>query len=193
MSKEDQIILMSYSNLLPVLKIFSRCNTFEIPTSNPSQQPQQSFTLIWCSGSQHSRWGVLSQPCVITPPMGVYSKSSLIPFYGQLAMSSFLWPIGHVIIFMANWPCHHFYGQLAMSSFLWPIGPFWCFMAFGPYPLSRATYGLRPYPATIAPFYQFSTSPAPREIPLFWAWESIWSSRGCWPLYPSPGPLAQPL
>ncbi|MBW0476532.1 hypothetical protein O181_016247 [Austropuccinia psidii MF-1] len=39
---------------------------------------------------------------------------------------------------MANWPCHHLYGQLAMSSFLWPIGPNLCFMAFGSHHLSLA-------------------------------------------------------
>ncbi|MBW0508040.1 hypothetical protein O181_047755 [Austropuccinia psidii MF-1] len=31
-------------------------------------------------------------------------------------------------------------------------------------------HGLRPYPAIIGPFCQFSTSATPRPIPLFWAW-----------------------
>ncbi|MBW0558976.1 hypothetical protein O181_098691 [Austropuccinia psidii MF-1] len=76
------------------------------------------------------------------PSIGVSGKSSLTPFYGQLAM----------------------------SSVLWPIGPFLCFIAFGPYNLSLAPYGLRPYPSTIGPYGQLSTSPTPWPIPFFWAW-----------------------
>ncbi|MBW0474594.1 hypothetical protein O181_014309 [Austropuccinia psidii MF-1] len=55
-----------------------------------------------------------------------------------------------------------------MSSVLWPIGTFWGFMIFGPSHHSLATYGpnfiysLRPYPATISLFFQFSTSPTPK-------------------------------
>ncbi|MBW0560751.1 hypothetical protein O181_100466 [Austropuccinia psidii MF-1] len=142
MSEEDQIILTSYANLTPVIKLLSIFNTSVIPTSNPSKQPQQAFTLVWCSGAHHSRRGVLSQSRVITPPMGLCGKYSLTLLY-----------------------C-----QLVMASVLWPIGSFWCFMAFGPYHLSLATYGLRPYPATIGPFSQFSTSPTPRPVPLFCAW-----------------------
>ncbi|MBW0512907.1 hypothetical protein O181_052622 [Austropuccinia psidii MF-1] len=104
MSKGDQIILMSYANLVPVMKLLSRLKPSEIPTSNPYQQPQQAFTLFWCSGAHHSRWWLLSQPCVITPPMGVYGK------YSQ----------PH---FMGNWPCHQFYGQLDHLGPLWPLQP----------------------------------------------------------------------
>ncbi|MBW0584316.1 hypothetical protein O181_124031 [Austropuccinia psidii MF-1] len=43
-------------------------------------------------------------------------------------------------------------------------------MAFGPYQFSLTTYGHRPYPETIGLFGQFSTSPAPKPTPLFWAW-----------------------
>ncbi|MBW0509448.1 hypothetical protein O181_049163 [Austropuccinia psidii MF-1] len=61
------------------------------------------------------------------------------------------------------------YGKLLTLLVLWPIGSFWCFMDFGPYHLSLATYGLRPYPLTIGISGQFSTSPIPSPIPLFWA------------------------
>ncbi|MBW0511246.1 hypothetical protein O181_050961 [Austropuccinia psidii MF-1] len=127
------------------INFFSRFNTSGFPSSNPSQQPQQASTLVLLSGAHHSRWGVLSQPCVITPPMGVYGKSSLTPVYGQFAI----------------------------PSLLWPISPFWCLMAFGSYPISLATHVVRPYPAVISLLDQFSTSPTPRPISLFWAWGSF--------------------
>ncbi|MBW0470520.1 hypothetical protein O181_010235 [Austropuccinia psidii MF-1] len=91
------------------------------PYVRPSKQPQQALTLAWCSGAHHSRWGVLSQPRVITPPMGVCHNHSLTSFYAQLAM----------------------------SSFSWPIDPYWSFMAFEPHLHSLANYGLRPNPALI--------------------------------------------
>ncbi|MBW0525453.1 hypothetical protein O181_065168 [Austropuccinia psidii MF-1] len=83
----------------------------------------------------------MSQPRAITPPMGVCGNHSLTSFYVQLAI----------------------------SSFLWPIGPYWCFMAFGTHLLSLANHGLRPYPALIGLFGRSSTSPTARPIPSFWA------------------------
>ncbi|MBW0547918.1 hypothetical protein O181_087633 [Austropuccinia psidii MF-1] len=55
MSKEDQAILMSYVNLLPAMKFFSKFNTSGFLMSNPSQQHQKASTLVWCSGAHHAR------------------------------------------------------------------------------------------------------------------------------------------
>ncbi|MBW0527186.1 hypothetical protein O181_066901 [Austropuccinia psidii MF-1] len=79
--------------------------------------------------------GRLSQTCVITPPMGVCGKYSLTSFYGQLVMSSVLWPLGnttfywplmasgHILqtfAFLTNSPPHQPPGQLGPLKPLWP-------------------------------------------------------------------------
>ncbi|MBW0520452.1 hypothetical protein O181_060167 [Austropuccinia psidii MF-1] len=63
-----------------------------------------------------------------------------------------------------------FHGQFPISSVLWQIGPFWYFMDFGPYHLLLATYGLRPYPATIGPLGQFYTSSHPGKCLRLGPW-----------------------
>ncbi|MBW0530545.1 hypothetical protein O181_070260 [Austropuccinia psidii MF-1] len=75
----------------------------------------------------------------MTPPIGIYGNPSLEPIYGQSDI----------------------------SSALWEIGPLLVFIAFGPYTLSMVTHGLRQYPATIGAFGQFSTSPTPRPMGFF--------------------------
>ncbi|MBW0490116.1 hypothetical protein O181_029831 [Austropuccinia psidii MF-1] len=110
MSEEDQSILTSYSNLVPVIKFLSTFNTSGIPTSNPSKQ---AFTLVWYSGAHHLRWGVLSQPHVITPS-GFHGKYSLTPCYGQLDHFGLLWPLGQILkplALLANSPPHQPPGQ----------------------------------------------------------------------------------
>ncbi|MBW0561712.1 hypothetical protein O181_101427 [Austropuccinia psidii MF-1] len=85
--------------------------------SDPSQQPQKGFYLGSFLRSSSFKLGLLSQPCVITPPMGVCGNHSLTSFYGQLAM----------------------------SSFSWPIVPYWCFMAVRLHLLSLANYSPKPH------------------------------------------------
>ncbi|MBW0509387.1 hypothetical protein O181_049102 [Austropuccinia psidii MF-1] len=81
--------------------------------SNPSQHTQQAFILALCSAAHHSTWGGTVTAMCNHPEMGVCGNYSLTSFYGQLAM----------------------------SSFLWLIGPYWCFLAFGPHHLSLALFG----------------------------------------------------
>ncbi|MBW0479590.1 hypothetical protein O181_019305 [Austropuccinia psidii MF-1] len=131
MSEEYQITLMSYANLVPVIKL-PRLNNSVIPTSNPSQQLQKAFTFVWCSGAHHSRWGVLSQPHVITLPMSVYGKYSLTPFYGQLDHFSVLWPFGNITF---HWPLmssDHILQPLGLFSNSPPHQPPVQYLFFGP-------------------------------------------------------------
>ncbi|MBW0468308.1 hypothetical protein O181_008023 [Austropuccinia psidii MF-1] len=69
--------------------LFSRFKTSGIATSNISQQPQMGFTLSWCSGAHHSRWG--------------YSQNhrkdpTQLVFYGKSILRQY----------MANWPLMEF-------------------------------------------------------------------------------------
>ncbi|MBW0583112.1 hypothetical protein O181_122827 [Austropuccinia psidii MF-1] len=93
MSKEDQINLVPYANLFTCLKVFSRFITSGIPMPNPSQQPQQAFTLSWCSGAHHSRFGGTVTSTQNDPPQLVLRQSQ---------PENKLGPIGHTISFMDN-------------------------------------------------------------------------------------------
>ncbi|MBW0469759.1 hypothetical protein O181_009474 [Austropuccinia psidii MF-1] len=97
-----------------------------------------------------------------------------------------LWPIGHVIIFMANWPFHHFYGQLAISSFLWPIGHVINFMAnwsilvfYGLWATPPFTGQLWPQTSHMASgnillsLANYPPHQPPGQYPLFWAWAAV--------------------
>ncbi|MBW0533817.1 hypothetical protein O181_073532 [Austropuccinia psidii MF-1] len=77
--------------------------------------------------------------------MGVYIKYSLTPFYGELVI----------------------------SSALWPIGPLWCFIAFRTYQFSMTTYGLRPYPETIGPLANSPPHHPQANTFVFWTGGSI--------------------
>ncbi|MBW0496086.1 hypothetical protein O181_035801 [Austropuccinia psidii MF-1] len=117
MSEEDQIILKSYANLLKVIKFLSRFNTSGIPTPNPSQKPQQAFNLVWCSGAQHSRWGVLSQTHVMPPngaPYGLYSPQSLEPLgpFSPKSNEAKRGQGGHPPALKARWAPNHKWASL---------------------------------------------------------------------------------
>ncbi|MBW0474427.1 hypothetical protein O181_014142 [Austropuccinia psidii MF-1] len=144
MSKEDQVILTSYAHLLPVIKSLSRFNTSGFPTSNPSKQPQQDSTLVWCSGAHHSRWGVLSQPCVITSNgclWEIYPDPNLWPIENVIRCMAFgpylnlldtydLRPYPVIIGLLSNspppqppgqYPCFKTRGSILSSKGLWPL------------------------------------------------------------------------
>ncbi|MBW0494416.1 hypothetical protein O181_034131 [Austropuccinia psidii MF-1] len=109
------------------MNFLTRCNTSGIPASIPSQQPQQAFTLVWCSGAHHLRWWVLSH----TPPMGVCGKYSLTSFYGQLDHLSVLWPLGQATFYWPHPATNEPFGQLSTSPTPMPIPLFWAWVPSG--------------------------------------------------------------
>ncbi|MBW0483242.1 hypothetical protein O181_022957 [Austropuccinia psidii MF-1] len=136
MSKEDQVILTSYVNLLPVIKTLFKIKYLWIPYAQSFSTASTGFYIGLVLRSSPFKVGRTVTTMCNHHPMGAYDNSSLNQIYGQLAISSVLWPIRPFVVLYGFWAIctssGHILKPLALLANSPPHQPPGQYPCFGP-------------------------------------------------------------